>query len=53
MKVAQPKVTVTKRGVRGKVKGKIVIPEKDENYFIVPAKKFFTLAQALDQRSAG
>ena len=53
MKVAQPKVTITKRGVKGKAKGKIVISEKDENYFIVPAKKFFILAQALDQCSAG
>ena len=51
MKVAQPKITITKRGKKGKVKGKIVISEKDENYFIVPAKKFLILAQTLNQRA--
>lgn len=51
MKTAQPKATITKRGVKAKVKGKIVISEKDENYFVVPAKKFLMLAQALDQRA--
>lgn len=51
MKVAQPKVTITKRGKKGKVKGKILISEKDENYFIVPAKKFLILAQTLNQRA--
>ena len=35
MKIAQPKVTTTKHGVKGKVKGKIVVSEKDENYFAV------------------
>ncbi|MFQ5761638.1 MAG: hypothetical protein ACE5PO_01265, partial [Candidatus Bathyarchaeia archaeon] len=50
MKVAQPKLTVTKRGVRGKVKGKIVEQEPYENYFIVPAKGFVTFAQAIDRQ---
>jgi hypothetical protein len=51
MKIAQPKVTITKRGKKGKAKGKIVTSKKDENYFIVPADKFLLLAQALNQRA--
>ena len=51
MKIAQPKVTITKRGKKGKVKGKIVLSEMDENYFVVPAKKFLMLTQALVQRA--
>lgn len=51
MKLAQPKITITGRGKRGKVKGRIVVSEPYENYFIVPTKEFFTLAQAIDHRT--
>lgn len=50
MKLAQPKITITERGKRGKVKGRIVVSEAYENYFTVPAKEFLILAQAINQR---
>jgi hypothetical protein len=50
MKITQPKTTISKRGKNARVKGKITLSETDENYFIVPAKKFATLAQVLNQR---
>lgn len=51
MKVAQPKITTTQRGKRGKAKGKIVVPGTDENYFVVPAKKFLVSAESLVQKA--
>lgn len=50
MKVAQPKITITKRGKRGKMKGKIILSEKYENYFVVPAREFLFMARRIDSR---
>jgi hypothetical protein len=51
MKITQPKTTISKRGKKARVKGEITISETDENYFVVPAKKFAILAQTLNQRA--
>jgi hypothetical protein len=51
MKIAQPKMTMSKRGKKAKIKGKIILSETDENYFNVPAKKFAVSAQVLNQRA--
>jgi len=51
MKVAQAKITTTKRGKRGKAKGRIIISDKHENYFVVPAKKFLVSAESLVQKA--
>lgn len=51
MKITQPKYSISKRGKKSRAKGKIALSETDENYFVVPAKKFATLAQILNQRA--
>jgi len=40
MKIAQPKMTMSKRGKKAKIEGKIILSKTDENYFNVPTKKF-------------
>jgi len=47
MKLAQPKVTISRRGMRSKAKGMIVLEEPYENYFVVPARTFTQRAQAI------
>ena len=47
LKIAQPKITTSLRGKRSKSKGIITIEETYENYFIVPARTFTRLAQAI------
>jgi hypothetical protein len=47
LKIAQPKVSISKRGKKAKMKGKIVCIEPYENYYAVPAKTFFMSAMAL------
>ena len=50
LKVAQPKVTDSLRGVPGKAKGLIEELEPYENYFVVPAKLFTLSAIAINQK---
>jgi len=50
LKLAQPKITISLRGKRSKAKGIIAVEETYENYFIVPAKTFTRLAQAIINR---
>lgn len=47
LKLAQPKITTSLRGKRSKAKGMIIEEEPYENYFIVPAKTFTRLANAI------
>jgi len=47
MKLAQPKVTISLRGMRSKTKGMIFMEEHYENYFVVPARTFAQRAQAI------
>jgi len=47
LKLAQPKITTSVRGKRSKAKGKIIEEEPYENYFIIPAKTFTRLANAI------
>jgi len=47
MKLAQPKVTISRRGMRSKAKGMIVLEKPYENYFVVPARTFAQRAQAI------
>jgi hypothetical protein len=42
IKLSQPKMTTTKRGVRGRVKGRIVENSDSANYVIVEARDFAT-----------
>jgi hypothetical protein len=42
IKLSQPKMTMTKRGVRGRVKGRIVENSDSANYVIVEARDFAT-----------
>jgi hypothetical protein len=50
LKIAQPKVTISKRGKRCKSKGMIVEESTYENYFTVPAEAFTTGAQTIINR---
>jgi len=50
LKIAQPKITTSLRGKRNKAKGMIAVEETYENYFIVPAKTFTRLSQAIVNR---
>jgi len=47
IKLAQHKVSISKRGKRAKMKGKIVCTEPYENCFTVPAKDFYISAFAI------
>jgi len=49
LKVAQPKITITKRGKRGKMRGRIITSELYENRFTVPAKEFLLHSTALNK----
>lgn len=50
MKVAQPKITMTQREKRGKMKGKITLSDEYENCFVVPAEKFLFMARTVDDK---
>ncbi len=47
VKVAQDKITSSRRGKRAKVKGKIVYGLDEENYFLVDAKEFIRLSEGI------
>jgi hypothetical protein len=45
MKIAQDKITLSRRGKRAKVKGKLVYGGDSENYYVVDAHKFIQLSE--------
>jgi len=47
LKLAQHKISISKRGKRAKMKGRIVCVEPYENYYTVPAKDFYISAVAI------
>ncbi len=47
MKIAQDKITVSRRGKRAKVKGKLVYGEDSENYFLVNAQEFIQFSEKI------
>ena len=52
LKIAQPKVTTSLRGKLGKAKGMIEEHELYENFFVVPARTFSRLTQAIVRKYA-
>lgn len=47
IKLAQHKVSLSKRGEKSKMKGRIVCVEPYENFFTVPAKEFYVSSAAI------
>lgn len=45
MKIAQDKTTISRRGKRAKVKGKLVYSSDIENYYVIDAHKFIQLSE--------
>lgn len=53
MKIAQDKITVSRRGKRARVKGKLVYCKENDNYFLVGAQQFIQSSERLIREFQG